>query len=337
MINNNINNFKKVVVTGASGYIASLIIKDLLTDNSIEQIVAIVRDKNNVQKYKFLTDLEGASKLVLESGDLETANYEEIFKDADAVLHIASPYIYKSDNPETEIVKPAIAGNVRVLDAASKHPSIKKVVITSSSAAVTDLAKKKEVYNEDDWNDGSNISAPYQFSKYLAEKATWNYKETHPNTHFEIVIINPAFVLGPGLKGYPSLNTSLTTFRDSLLGSCDPAVSNRLVGLIDVRDVAKAHINALKATPNTELLHPNRYLMANTVITFAGMCDLARELFPQFDIKGCEFDSTLSPHKYKLESKSPLKLKQYIDTKTTIKECIEFLIESNFYKPTLKA
>ncbi|KAM9975851.1 hypothetical protein ACTFIW_013243 [Dictyostelium discoideum] len=328
----------KIVVTGATGYIASAIIKELLLDDEIEKVVAIVRDKSNVDKHKFLLELKNADKkLEIESGDLQNADYDSIFTGATGILHVASPYVYKADDAQRDIVEPAIQGNLRVLEAASRHQStIKKVIITSSTAAIIDLEKKKEQYDESDWNDSSNISNPYSYSKYLAEKATWSYKENNADKvkSFEIIIINPAFVLGPPVEGYPSLNTSLTTFRNSLMNIGDKVVTNRMVGLIDIRDVVKAHIKALKSTENFD---HKRYLMANTVISFAGMGELVKEIFPQYQIDPTPIDPSIKVHPHKLTSISPLKLTEpYIDIKTTLTDCVNYLINSKNFNPNLK-
>ncbi|KAK5578332.1 hypothetical protein RB653_008002 [Dictyostelium firmibasis] len=333
---NNLQN--KVVVTGATGYIASAIIKELLLDDDIDKVIAIVRDKSNVDKHRFLLELKNAEKkLEIESGDLQTADYDSIFNGATGILHVASPYIYKADDPQRDIVEPAIQGNLRVLEAASRHQStIRKVIITSSTAAIIDLEKKKEQYDESDWNDSSNISNPYSYSKYLAEKATWSYKETNIDKvkSFEIIIINPAFVLGPPVEGYPSLNTSLTTFRNSLMGIGEKVVTNRFVGLIDIRDVVKAHIKALKSSENFD---HQRYLMANTVVSFAAMGELVKQLFPQYDINPTPTDPSVQVHPHKLTSISPLKLSDpYIDINTTLSDCVNYLINSNNFNPKPK-
>ncbi|KYQ90487.1 NAD-dependent epimerase/dehydratase family protein [Tieghemostelium lacteum] len=318
---------KKVVVTGASGYIGSSLVKRLLDIGNIN-VVAVVRDKSNQIKNQFLLEIEGAKeRLTLESGDLETADYSTIFKDAYAIMHIASPYIYRADDPQKDIVQPAIQGNLRVLEAATKHSSIKKVIITSSSAAVIDLQKKKAVYNEDDWNDSSNISNPYTYSKYLAEKAAWDFKSKNPQVQYQVIILNPAFVLGPPLvSSYgQSLNTSLTTFRDSVIGKGDPLFSSRLVGVIDIRDLIKALEKALVSSENYD---HQRYIMAASVITFHDMGVLCQQLFPQYKFTPTPIDPSVVLHPHSIESKSPLKLDSYIDIKTTLKDCIQYLLDS---------
>jgi nucleoside-diphosphate-sugar epimerase len=54
----------------------------------------------------------------------------------DAVIHVASPYIYSAKDPQKEIVDPAVEGAKSVLLAAAKSPSVKRIVFTSSGGAV---------------------------------------------------------------------------------------------------------------------------------------------------------------------------------------------------------
>ncbi|GAM24136.1 hypothetical protein SAMD00019534_073110 [Acytostelium subglobosum LB1] len=319
---------EKVVVTGATGYIASAIIQQLLLKGTYK-VVAIVRDKSNKDKLRHLTELKGANEhLSFEDGDLETADYATIFQGADHVLHVASPFLYTAPDPQKTIVDAAINGNLRVLEAADKVPSIKKVIITSSVVAVVDLAKKKAVYTEDDWNESTNISNPYPYSKYLAEKAAVEFRPSH----FQMIIVSPSFVLGAGLASH--LNSSVELFANALRGD----IGNGYMGVVDLRDVVDTHMVVLTSTENH---NRQRKLVSNRVMSVVDLAERAKQLFPQYD-----FHDHTTEHKpitpnsalfnYEVKSITPISIgRLYIDLDVTLKETVEYLISTGHLKPRL--
>ncbi|EFA81455.1 NAD-dependent epimerase/dehydratase family protein [Heterostelium album PN500] len=327
---------EKVVVTGATGYIAGIQIQDLLSKGY--NVSAIVRNKSNTEKLQHLLQLDGASdRLTLEEGDLDTADYSTIFKDATYIIHTASPYIYTADDPERDIVQPAIKGNISVLEAAALIPSIKKIVITSSTAAIFDASKKKDVYTEDDWSDGTSIAAPYAYSKYLAEKRAHDWikkrRETNPNL-FEVVFINPAFVLGAPLAKH--INTSIKTFAEALTGS----PQNRRIGVTDVHDVVDIITYVMETSENFNL---HRKLVANEVMTFKELGQRAASLFPHLEFNtnstpdSSATNTLADPHHYIFKSISPIKLqREPANLNNTLKSTVEYLIANKHINPTNK-
>ena len=119
---------------------------------------------------------------------------------------------------------------------------MRRVVLTSSVAAITDHADG-HLNTESDWNTRSSLTRnPYYYSKTLAEQAAWQFVEAG-KPRFDLVVINPFFVIGPSLV--PGINTSHT----SLIGLTNgriPAVIALEWALVDVRDVARAHILAME-------------------------------------------------------------------------------------------
>ena len=134
--------------------------------------------------------------LKLFSVDLNSdEGWDDAIHGCDYVLHVASP-ISLEEQDEDYFVKPAVAGVKRALSFANKH-GVKKVVLTSSVAAIFDTMEKKSYYDETDWSDPENPAiSHYSKSKTLAERAAWEYVENegHP---FELAVINPALVTGP--------------------------------------------------------------------------------------------------------------------------------------------
>ena len=95
--------------------------------------------------------------------------------------HIASPIPTSNSNDYDSVVKPAVNGIKRCLNAAFKN-NIKRFVMTSSIAAVGGSNHKKE-YDDTDWTDLSMDVAPYQTSKTKAEQYLWDFmKENEGKT-----------------------------------------------------------------------------------------------------------------------------------------------------------
>ena len=230
-----------VVVTGASGFIGSWITKTLL--DAGYTVRGTVRNPDNTDKYEFLTDMEGADgQLTLWKGELLTdGSFDDAVSGADFVIHTASPYVLDVDDPQTDLVDPAVEGTQNVLDSCSKADSVQRVVVTSSMAAITDEPDSEYVLTEEDWNEKSSLDRnPYYYSKTLAEKKAWELAEA---ADWDLVVINPFLVIGPSLT--PSLNTSNKIFVDLLVGEY-PVVMNLTWGMVDVRDVAEAHVKAIE-------------------------------------------------------------------------------------------
>jgi dihydroflavonol-4-reductase len=244
-----------VCVTGASGFIAAHLVKQLLAQGY--RVRATVRGAPD--KYPYLTNLEGAKERLEfhKANLLEEGAYDKVVDGCDYVLHTASPYIVNVKDSQKELVDPAVNGTLNVLKACEKSDSVKRVVITSSLAAITDEPHSDKVFSEADWNEKSNLKRnPYFYSKVCAEKAAWKYLEEHKGTcGFDIVTINPFMVIGPSLG--PSLNESNKVIRDLMHGQY-PCLMTLNWGIVDVRDVANSHILAM-TTPDAS----GRYLIVN--------------------------------------------------------------------------
>ncbi|KAM3727612.1 Cinnamoyl-CoA reductase [Dirofilaria immitis] len=230
----------KVLVTGASGFIGIHCVQQLLKENYI--VRGTVRNLNNHLKIAPLKELEGATeRLELVEADLESdQGWSQITTDCTYVLHVASPFPIVTDE---SVISTAVNGTLRVLRAVAKS-SIKKVVLTSSSCAInegyTDMTR---TFNENDWSniDSKNVNN-YIKSKTLAEKAAWDFVHNE-NVKFKLTVINPTLVVGPLLHNVQG--TSVDVIR-RFLNNEVPAVPTIQFGLVDVRDVAQAHIRAMR-------------------------------------------------------------------------------------------
>ena len=233
---------EKVLVTGATGYIGLHCIQQLL-----DQGYAVNGSLRSLErKDEIFESLESnntsTEHLKLFSFNLnEDDGWDEGMEGCDYLIHVASPIALERKS-EDFFVKPAVAGVKRALKFAKKH-KIKKVILTSSVAAIFHGIELKEYYDESDWSDPENPSIDhYSKSKTLAEKAAWDFIEAEGKP-FEFTVINPALVIGPSLSN--DLGESNKAIQMVATGKMPVAVPLQF-GYVDVRDVAAAHILAMQ-------------------------------------------------------------------------------------------
>lgn len=242
-------NEKPVVVTGANGYVAGWVVK-LLVDEGFT-VHATVRDPDNEDKTSYLAALaqDAPGNIRFFRADLlNPGSFSEAMEGCEVVFHTASPFTTEVSDPKKELVEPAVEGTHNVLEEAIRNPEVKRVVVTSSCAAIyTDCidleATPNGVFTEDIWNTTASLDhQPYSWSKTLAEEEAW--KIAGEQQQWKLVVVNPSMVLGPSLN--PAANTSesfklLTQMAD---GSLKMGVPDIGVGIVDVRDLARAHLQA---------------------------------------------------------------------------------------------
>ena len=272
---------ERVLVTGANGFIASHITKLLL-----EQGFAVrgtVRNTLKADTIGFLKALPDASNLELVSADLnDEGAFSDYMADVDYVIHTASPFVIDVEDAERDLVQPALRGTISALEAAAKSSRVKRVILTSSMAAITD-APDGRVLTEVDWNEKSSVSRnPYYYSKTQAERAAWDFTKRN-KTGYDLVVINPFMVAGPSLSS--GVSTSNQLFIDIANGQY-PALMALNWGFVDVREVAEAHVRALKA-PNAK----GRYICSAGNMDMHQIADIMRSLgvrgkLPSFDMSG---------------------------------------------------
>jgi len=262
-----------VVVTGGTGYVASWIVKDLLDAGHTLRIT--VRDKKKIEKYQHLLDVEKESKGVLEvyqADLLKEGSFDEAVNGADYVMHTASPFFLDGDgDPQKNLVDPAVNGTKNLLSSVNKFDSVRRVVLTSSVAAIygdnIDLQNQKvKSLNESIWNTTSSLDhGAYNYSKTQAEKAAWAMCEAQ--SRWSLVTIHPGFVLGPSMTKRID-STSINTMLRILHGDLAMGAPDLQYVYSDVRDVSKGHLLAAF----TEAAQ-GRYIIANEN---GGLIDIGR-------------------------------------------------------------
>ena len=232
---------EKVLVTGASGFIGLHCIQQLLDQGY--QVNGTLRSMN--RKDEVLESLESHNTSVehlslFEADLLSDDGWDAAIEGCDYLLHVASPFVLTNE-PLEFFVKPAVEGATRALKFAQKH-GIKKVVLTSSFAAIGDTFDGTESFDESHWSDTTNDRMSfYSVSKTLAEQAAWNYVKDN-NVDFKLSVINPTAVCGPSLSKDIGISNALVL---RMLNGSMPALAKIHIGYVDVRDVAKAHILAM--------------------------------------------------------------------------------------------
>ena len=207
------------------------------------------------------------------------------------VQHTASPFHYGWTDARSELLDPALEGTRSILRAVTRHaPSVRRVVVTSSFAAVLSAEALKDpahVFSEADWNpltyeDGlrNDKGTAYRASKTVAERAAWDFVEKEKPA-FDLVTINPPLVFGPLAHHVPNLaavNTSNQRIVDLVTGKwrADAEIPASGVFLfVDVRDVARAHANALEV-PDAG---GKRFFVVAGHYSNRGIADIARKHF----------------------------------------------------------
>lgn len=274
----------KVLVTGGTGYIASWVIKYLLEQG--HQVHTTVRDLKNEEKTRHLLkmDEENTGDLKLFEADLlEEGSFRDAMEGVEYVFHMASPFqVYGIKNPKKQLIDPALQGTRNVLTTANKSEKVKRVVLTSSVAAVygdnSDINRTPDgIFTEEHWNTTSNEKhQPYNYSKTLAEREAWKIQEGQ--NQWDLTTINPGFVMGPSLSTRTD-STSISFMRSLLNGDFKQGVPGLYFGVVDVRDVAHAHIQAA-FRPEAK----GRHILVSESLPIIEMAAFIREKFPDYPL-----------------------------------------------------
>lgn len=247
----------KVLVTGVSGYIGAHVAQQLLLHGyDVRGSVRSTADEAKINKLReqIVEGLpsEGIPTLeFIEADLLKEDTWPAAVAGCHLICHVASPFPLEIPTNADDVIKPAVDGTLAVLKAAVADGNVKRVVLTSSLAAIHDVkvddkSNPEAIHNEDDWVDPEKVE-PYSRSKILAEKAALKFIEDLPQEEgkhkLELVVINPAYVLGPLVSD--TLSSSVVALK-RLLDRSTPAIAKFHIPICDVRDVALAHVKSLE-------------------------------------------------------------------------------------------
>lgn len=278
-----IDKSKPILVTGATGYVAGRLIEKLLAEGLT--VNAAVRDLKNENKLSGLKELASnlPGKINFFKADLlDDGSYDEAMNGCELVFHTASPFVRNVKDAQKDLVDPAKMGTRNVLESANRIDSVKRVVVTSSCAAMFgDGADLKDApghsFNEERWNTTSSlIHQPYSFSKVEAEKEAWKIAESQ--SRWELVTINPSFVLGPAINPHAT-SESFSILEQVGKGDFKLGTPDYAVGAVDVRDLAVAHFQA-GFNENAK----GRYIISGANTTFKELIGAIKKKYPQYPV-----------------------------------------------------
>ena len=235
---------EKVLVTGGSGYIGLHCISLLLKEGyAVRTSLRSMKRKKEIQEALSGSIKNNESLEFCELDLMRDEGWDAAVKGCSYVLHVASPVYEKNMQDENSFIQPAKEGLLRALKPAVKY-KIKRFVMTSSIAAITQGHEDKEI-DESFWSVIDENTLPYIKSKTYAEKAMWDYMNQIEETKkIEVCTINPSFVFGPSLTH--DMGASNLLIRALLVGKL-PALAKIQFNVVNVLDVAKAHVLALKS------------------------------------------------------------------------------------------
>lgn len=284
-----------IVVTGANGFIAQHCVAALLDQGY--KVIGTVRSDEKGEIVKHTHGNHTSLATITISDITDTHSLQQILSPfaPTAIFHLASAFHYNTANYEEDLIIPAVAGTLAVLQAAAALKSVRRVVYTSSFASIYDAAAgscPEKTYTAFDWSpltyeDGvqaANAPTAYRASKTVAEKVAWQFMDDHLPS-FDLVSLCPAMVFGPFLsKAKPAsirhINTSNAMVWGVVsAGRMNPMPPTKGPVWVDVRDVAEAHVKALVLSECSG----GRYLLANGVYCNQELADIARETCPKYN------------------------------------------------------
>jgi nucleoside-diphosphate-sugar epimerase len=351
-----------VAVTGASGYVGSHVVIALLKHGyTVHACVTDAKDPTKVEHLQALSKEGYPGELKLYTANLlEPGSYDRPFADCSAVLHVGSVMGYGGDDTPREMHDGAISGAKNVLESVKRIGTVKRVVYTSSFAAMNHPAPGGYVYTEKDWaSDGreddpswdpSKIDADgvlaYAMGKVETEKVATRIAEE--DGRFDVISVCPLVVLGPLLsKRHECVYSWQWCLARMLQGASCARGWQSSWNIVDVRDIGEAQALILE---NDVCKNGSRYLLSAT--DTSGMLDVYQlqanllKLFPDIDVGGPpdEMDAFLEkygqildrPHAYCSKAKAELGL-QTRPVEDTLFETGRTLIELGLAKPALKS
>ncbi|KAL8028589.1 hypothetical protein ABFX02_14G170500 [Erythranthe guttata] len=334
---------KVVCVTGASGFIASWLVKLLLHRGYT--VKATVRNLGDPSKVAHLKALEGAKERLelFEANLLEQGSFDAAVDGCDGVFHTASPVLIDNFNdPQMELIEPAVRGTLNVLSSCLKSKaSIERVVLTSSMGSVmynrdiTELfttgnssTTTTTVIDETWFSDPSFCEETqqwYLFSKTLAEEAAFNFAKENG---MDLLCINPGFVIGPLLQ--PTLNLTSQSFLNFIREGKSNGMPGGIFMYVDVRDVASAHLLAFE-NPSAS----GRYCVVANVL----YCSLnfLHDLYPTLNLpRSSEENEAASTPLFQVSNKKAKSLGiNFISVEQSVKDTIQSFKERNLVTSTI--
>ena len=300
------------MVTGISGYLGLHVATALLERG--HRVRGTIRNRRKESSVREALS-DPAGMLSFSICDLTSdSGWAKAFDGVDALIHVASPFILREPKDEQEYLRPAVEGTRRVMRFA-RDAGVMTSVVTSTYLTMAGHMFAGTFGPEDHTPIGDPSINAYIRSKVAAEEALWDFV-TSDAPDMSVSTIHPGAILGPPL-GSDSAGTSVSTIRGMITGSV-PGIPPISVPMVDVRDVALAHVAALEnPSANGQRFaasHPEpiRYLEVAKILRAAGYTKVPSREIPQGLIRA------LAPVNRELRSmKAFLGKSVYADTSNT--------------------
>ncbi|GAB1217538.1 hypothetical protein ATERTT37_006777 [Aspergillus terreus] len=294
-----------IFITGATGFIGSTVaLQALQAGYSLR--ISIRKESQIPNLKKILGQFEEKIDFVVVPDISLESSFAGKLDGADYVFHLASPLPHGTDK-ETYFT-PAVKGTTAILREAAKVSTIKRVVITSSMAALIPLRGIPEggvIRENNGWDltvdqnadftgpdDGATSFRLYHASKLLANNAGWEFKNTE-KPHFSLVTLHPAYVFG---HNYAQASPEVQGGTNRMIWGT--VMTGKPVGNITgvhVQDVAEAHINAL----NEKVPDGSKFLLAGKKASWSDVARIVRRDYPGI---GAKINEDISGESYPLDT-----------------------------------
>lgn len=237
---------QRVLVTGGSGFIGGHVILELLAHGHLVRTTVRSLDREEAVRASLAeAGMTAGGALEFVPADLTgDEGWPDAMDGVDHVIHVASPVMPGHVEDEQSLIVPAREGALRVLRAA-RDGGVRRVVLTSAFHAVAwGHPHDDHVFTEKDWTvlDGPGTDA-YGRSKTLAEQAAWDFVAAE-GEGLELTTMLPVAVMGPVVGAKVSGANHVV---QRLLTGQVPGLLNIYFPVVDVRDIAAAHVTAMTA------------------------------------------------------------------------------------------
>jgi dihydroflavonol-4-reductase len=244
-------------VTGGTGFLGAHLVRELVETG--HHVRVTYRDRARLERLGGL-DVEPVKADVLDPAAMRRA-----LRGCDLLYHSAG---FVGARPAKRVWQ-ANALSPRVAVEAAARAGVGRVVHTSSVAAIGPSEPRGVPVTEDDAYHGSSLHLTYADAKHAGEGEA---VAAGMRAGVEVVIVNPAYVLGAPVNRHQRGETSTRIIGNYLRGRL-PMVMDGGASICDVRDVARGHLQAARKGKPGE-----RYILAGLNIYWHELIDRVAEL-----------------------------------------------------------